>query len=103
MYETTETTMTAAHQSGMAYWCRNKPGDAARADLELLARSCGSTRHDLRFDQTNIKRRKSLCRYTDSLEQSVAKRPSNSRFRRFAKSRYAILVLLVGQSSRLAV
>jgi hypothetical protein len=41
MYETSEQTMVAAHQAGMAYWKRNKPSDATRESLESLARSCG--------------------------------------------------------------
>jgi hypothetical protein len=39
--ETTERTMIAAHQAGMAYWRSNRPHDATREGLESLARSCG--------------------------------------------------------------
>ncbi len=39
LYESTEQTMIAAHQSGMAYWKRNKPHDAPYESLASLARS----------------------------------------------------------------
>jgi hypothetical protein len=39
--ETSEATMIAAHQAGMAYWKRNKPTLATNENLESLARSCG--------------------------------------------------------------
>ena len=41
LHETTEATMIEAHKAGAAYWNRNKPHNATRDALELLARSCG--------------------------------------------------------------
>ena len=41
LIEINESTMVAAHKSGMAYWNRNKPQDATRDKLESLARSLG--------------------------------------------------------------
>ncbi len=39
LHKITEDTMIEAHQAGMAYWNRNKPSEATREDLALLARS----------------------------------------------------------------
>lgn len=39
--QTTEQTMIAAHQAGVAYWKRNKSEGATDDSLALLARSCG--------------------------------------------------------------
>lgn len=36
-----EDTMINAHKAGIAYWERNKPYDATRKGLMILARSCG--------------------------------------------------------------
>lgn len=36
-----ETSMVAAHKSGIAYWNRNKPAEATKDGLESLARSFG--------------------------------------------------------------
>lgn len=39
--KTSEASMVAAHQAGMAYYRRNKATQARDCDLESLARSCG--------------------------------------------------------------
>ena len=39
--ETTEASMVAAHQAGMAYWNRNKPYDATPENVKMLARTLG--------------------------------------------------------------
>lgn len=41
LYETTEQTLMHAHQSGVAYWKRNRPTQATRDNLRFLARSLG--------------------------------------------------------------
>jgi hypothetical protein len=41
MREQDEQSMVAAHKAGMAYWNRNKPENATRESLAVLARTCG--------------------------------------------------------------